>query len=182
MSNSVSRVITAKDYARREGVGSVLARIEKLAAGIKRRGGAQVRLAAGEATGFAVLARIEFGQWLARCDECGGAEMVDPDEPIYFCFGCGNRANNGRLRPVVFPAAAERAEIERLVLERPVDDRRGLDDLDRAFQAKPLLFAQVGEALLPLSRSWEPGESVEELERQNEAVRAWRASLAGGVE
>jgi hypothetical protein len=104
---------------------------------------------------------------------------VDPDEPVFFCFGCGNRENAGYLRPVIFPPA--RLEIEKLVLERPVDDIRGLDDLDRAPQARPLVFAQVDRGdgnivTLPLSRSWTPNETVEELMRQNQAVYDWKGA------
>jgi len=141
--------------------------------------GQRVNVAGAEPRGFAVEAEIEFGQWVGRC-ACGEVEMVDPDEPIFFCFGCGNRSNNGYLRPVIFPA--ERAMIEQLVLQRPVDDARGLDDLDRAYQAKPLLFAEVLEedgqvVTLPLTRSWTPNESVEDLINQNGAVYAWQESL-----
>jgi hypothetical protein len=154
-----------------------------MAASISQRSGASIVVSSSEAKGFAVFAQVEFGQWIAKC-ECGGVEFVDPHEPIFFCFGCANRTNGGALRPVIFPD--ERAEIERLVLERPVDDLRGLDDLDRAYQAKPIVFAEVtrdNESFtLPLSRSWTPNESVDELRRQNEAVYAWRAQLENGGE
>jgi hypothetical protein len=169
---SVNYIITAKHYAAREGAANVYERILKLAKKMSQRG-TSLQVAGPDARGFAVFAEIDFGQWLAHC-ECGGAEMVDPNEPIFFCFGCGNRANDGYLRPVIFPKAAERAKIERLVLERPVDDLRGLDDLDRAYQAKPVLFAQIEGELRPLSRSWKPGESLDELKRQNKAVATWR--------
>jgi hypothetical protein len=173
---SVDYIITAKHYAQREGAASVFERIQKIARTLSQRGGTIIQIASADPQGFAVLAEIEFGQWIARC-ECGGAEMVDPDEPIFFCFGCGNRTNRRYLRPVHFPEAAERAEIERLVLERPVDDARGLDDLDRAYQSKTLLYVDAGTAILPLSRSWKPGESLDELKRQNQPVYAWRKSM-----
>jgi len=176
---SVDRIISAKDYAARDGAGSVLERIQKIAANLSQRRGV-VLVIAPQPRGFAVQAEIEFGQWIARCS-CGGAEMVDPDEPIFFCFSCGNRENQQYLRPVHFPK--NRAEIEQLVLERPVDDARGLDDLDRAFQARPLLFADVkqpgGQVVsLPLSRSWLPGESLAELRKQNKPVYAWLQNQA----
>lgn len=181
---SVNRIITAKDFARRERAASVTERIKKMAKDISARGGIQVHINGTETRGFAVFAEIDFGRWIARC-ECGGAEMVDPDEPVFFDFSCANRENNHALRPVIFPEPEERAEIERLVLERPVDDRRGLDDLERAYLAKPILFAQkkvgkgaAGTITVPLSRSWAPGESVDDLREQNKAVDAWRKDLA----
>jgi hypothetical protein len=183
--DAINYIITAKHYAQREGASSVLERIKKLAAKINQRGGAQIQIK-NEVRGFAVLAEIEFGQWIAHC-ECDGAEFVDPGEPIFFCFGCGNRSNSGDLRPVIFPQARE--EIERLVLERPVNDLRGLDALDRAYQAKPMIMVEVsqtnsdqmGTSLLPLTRSWTPNETVEELREQNKAVWAWRESQKGSV-
>ncbi len=182
MITSVNRIITARDYALREGCENVFQRIQKMINTVKARGGPLLFIASPVPSGFSVQAEIEFGQWIAHCS-CGGAEMVDPAEPIFYCFGCGNRENGGLLRPVIFPA--ERETIEQLILERPVDDARGLDDLDRAYQARPVLLVQVEQtdgtsALLPLSRSWLPGESVEEIRRQNEPVYAWRAALADG--
>jgi len=56
-----------------------------------------------------VMARIDFGRWIADC-ECGGAEYVSPEDPIFFCFSCGNTQYHGAIRPVVFPA--KRDEIE----------------------------------------------------------------------
>jgi hypothetical protein len=179
---SVDYIITAKHYCAREGAKTVRERIKKLAEAIRRRNGVIFTHLDEIPRGFAVLAEIDFGQWIGRCG-CGGAEFVDADEPVFFCFGCGNRENSGYLRPVFFPD--DKAEIERLVLERPVDDVRGMDDLDRAAQARTLVFKQVvdvdgNQKLLALSRSWIPGESVEDLIEQNQAVYAWRASLANG--
>jgi hypothetical protein len=180
--DSVNRIITAKDYATRDGVRTVRERIKKLAHAIRQRSSVVFLHLDEEPRGFAVFAEIDFGQWIGRC-ACGGCEFVDPGEPIFMCFGCGNRDNAGYLRPVIFPA--ERAEIERLVLERPVNDVRGLDDLDRAYQARPLVFAQMADAHgspvnLPLSRSWAPGESVHDLVQQNKAIHAWQASQKTG--
>jgi len=176
---SVGYIVTAKHYATRDGARTVRERIQRLAIGIRQRNGLINLHVNDDPKGFAVLAEIDFGQWIGHC-ECGGAEFVDHEEPIFMCFSCGNRNNAGYLRPVIFPA--ERETIEALVLERPVNDLRGLDDLDRAYQAKPLLFAQMENSdgtsqALPLSRSWTPNESVDELRRQNKAVYAWRASL-----
>lgn len=140
-------------------------------------------------TGTPVDALIWQGQWIAHC-ECGSASFVDPDEPIFFCFGCGNRLNDSHPRPVRFPPAEERKEIERLILERPVNDVAGLDDRERAGMAKPILVVertvteneQSRVMTLPLVRSWLPGQSAEELRKeQDEPIRKWRKELKHGV-
>ncbi len=41
-------------------------------------------------------------RWVAMC-ECGGAEVVDPNEPVFFCCSCGNAKVGGLWRPVNFP-------------------------------------------------------------------------------
>ena len=40
--------------------------------------------------------------------ECGGAEYVCRAEPVFYCLSCGNAANSGRLRPVLFEEDLER--------------------------------------------------------------------------
>lgn len=59
-----------------------------------------------------VFARLEVGRWIADC-KCGGAEYVDPADPIFFCMSCGNTEYGGAIRPVVFPE--KRNEIEAAV-------------------------------------------------------------------
>ena len=41
-------------------------------------------------------------RWVAVC-ECGGAEVVTLEEPVFFCCSCGNAGVGGRWRPVTFP-------------------------------------------------------------------------------
>jgi len=152
-------------------------------------------------TGVPVVARIWQGQWIADC-ECNGASFVDPDEPVFFCFSCGNRANGSKPRPVKFPPEAERLEIERLLLERPVDDLAGLTDLERAGMAKPVLFVEAPLSMdtstspqnedhilggerqvrtVPLVRSWESHETVADLRaQQEEAIHKWHYELREG--
>lgn len=117
--------------------------------------------------GGAVLAYIHQGQWIAAC-ECEGHEFVDPADPVFFCWGCVNRANDGYLRPVQFPENWE--EIEALILERPVDDLRGASDLERAAQARAKVVVVTDEGEYPLVRSWKPGESAEEIRAQNSVL------------
>jgi hypothetical protein len=181
---SLDYIITAKHYAAREGAKTVKERILRIRERLHKNNGIRLTIAEADKapSGKAVRAEINFGQWIAVC-ECGGAEFVDPDEPLFFCFSCGNRANESRIRPVTFPPKSERELIERLVLERPVDDLRGMTDLERAHQARALIYQQVeteaggASVALPLTRCWTPDESLQELTLQNIAITAWRESL-----
>lgn len=169
-------IITAKHYG-----GSAKHYIKKIQQQIHRRGVAvTVRDLDAEPTGVPVAARIWQGQWIADC-ECMSASFVDPDEPLFFCFGCGNRMNAGKPRPVLFPPESERREIERLLLERPVDDLAGLTDNERAGMARPVLHVEGENGTLhPLVRAWEPGQSVEDLHNeQDEVIRTWKAVKHG---
>lgn len=205
---SVDYIITAKHYAEREGVESVKERILKMRADLHKKQGVVIQIEnIDKPLGAAVKARIWQGQWIADC-ECGGAEFVAPEEPIFFCFGCANRQNGHRPRPVEFLPEVEREEIEQLILERPVNDLAGLTDLERAGMAQPILYVEVVEEnmlqpsliehlaamketgkpaakkvtkLLPLVRSWEPGETAADLRSQQEAViRKWKEALKTG--
>lgn len=193
---SVNRIISAKDYG-----GSTKAYIrkwqkEKMKAGIQ----VLIRDIDQPATGKPLPAVIWQGQWIVRTDCCNSASFVDPDEPIFVCFTCANRANDNRPRPVLFPPEAERKEIERLILERPVEDVAGLTDMERAGLARPLLYVEVEELEIstggpagfmdmqqmqprtvkrtyPLVRSWE-GESLEALHaEQDVVVKNWHKKL-----
>jgi len=197
---SVDYIVSAKHYG-----GSARGYIRRMQQDIHRRGiPVTIKDLDGEPTGVPVVARVWQGQWIAEC-ECRGACFVDPEEPVFFCFGCGNRANGQKPRPVIFPE--DWKAIEQVLLERPVDDLAGLTDLERAGMAKPVLFVEVeisvrpdiqrvAQALrtgapipadekriqhLPLVRSWEPGETVEQLRSQQDApIRKWRKEIAGG--
>lgn len=74
------------------------------------------------ATGDPVVSQVHEGRWVALC-ECGGAEVVDPEEPYFYCFSCHNVINGGRPRPVDFPA--QWRAIERTLLARPKATQRG---------------------------------------------------------
>lgn len=175
--DSVNYIISAKHYG-----GSAREYIRKMQQNIHRTRGVAVTIKAldAEPTGTPVYARIWQGQWIADC-ECNGACFVDPDEPIFFCFTCGNRANGQQPRPVIFPPEDERKEIERLLLERPVDDLAGLTDNERAGMARPVLYLEdeTGSAK-PLVRAWEPGESVADLHsQQHELINNWKQKSGG---
>jgi hypothetical protein len=182
MSNftSVNYIITAKHY----GNGSARGYIRNMQKLIHQRRGVSVTINGleDEPTGAPVEARIWQGQWIADC-ECRSASFVDPDEPVFMCFGCGNRANGQKPRPVIFPPEAERKEIERLLLERPVDDLAGLTDLERAGMARALINVEneQGERL-PLTRSWNPGQSPADLHAEQDIhVKNWHKALKEGT-
>jgi len=109
-----------------------------------------------------VNAQIDFGAWIAVCEKCGGAEYADPDFAFFFCEGCKNQYVGGAAIAVVFPA--ERAEIEKAVLERKILRRGGVGEVAQTRQAFP--------AVLGASRSWIAGETPELLREQHTALIA----------
>ena len=164
----MDKIITAHDYSKDEGAGGrILPRIKKFQEGWRNRGAI---IQVDEAVeGKPVYAEINQGAWIAQC-ECGGAEFVAPDEPVFFCCSCVNRANQSKLRPVIFPD--DIAAIEAELLSRKVNDVRGITDKERAFLATPLITfkdEQGGEH--PATRSWVPGETVEDLKKQNKMIK-----------
>jgi len=98
-------VKTAKDQAIKEGHKKVKDRIISWAA---RSGHNYID---DRVAGIPVYARIDWGRWIADC-ECGGAEYVDHEEPLFFCMSCGNSGTSGRARKVIFPKNREAIEIE----------------------------------------------------------------------
>lgn len=163
--NSVSYIVTAKHYAEREGCATVKERILKRREALhKTKNIALNVLGLDKPSGVEVRARIWQGQWIADC-ECGGAEFVEPTEPVFYCFSCGNRDNNNYVRPVEFPA--QREEIEAAILARPVHDVRGLTDLERAGLATAAVVVIADGNEYPLVRSWTAGETLDEILEQN---------------
>jgi hypothetical protein len=143
----MDHIITAKDITERDGALNLHEWIMRL---VSLRG-FTIR---SSVEGNAVTARIDAGRWIADC-ECGGAEYVDPGEPIFFCFSCGNAGNKSSLRPVAFPRT--RVAIENALLVRPVTLRGGKGMIEQAMRAAP--------AGLP--RSWSPGISAKHLATAN---------------
>jgi len=62
--------------------------------------------------------RINQGRWITDCDNCTGAENVTADDPVMYCFSCGNSHLDGQLAPVQFPGETDRRKIEELLLVR----------------------------------------------------------------
>jgi len=90
--------------------------------------------------GRPVVARVNHGRWVAHC-ECGGAEIVDPKDPVFMCLSCANSdhqvGGRFRLRPISFPI--DRSDIEEALLFRPD----------------------------PSKRNWTAGETLERLRQEN---------------
>jgi hypothetical protein len=201
---NVDHIITAKHYG-----GSAREYIRKTQRKIHMERGIAVTIKDldKEPIGVPVYGYIRRGQWLADC-ECNSTSFVDPDEPIFFCFGCGNRSNGQKPRPVIFPPDDERKEIERLLLLRPVDDLRGLTDNERAGMAEPVLYVEIEEEefqtptlddmmvmaqtgklpprartvkTLPLPRSWDVGETIDDLhDQQDRVIKLWKQKIQDG--
>ena len=72
--------------------------------------GLGLTMAPGPAVGPPLDARVNHGRWLVHCPDCAGAELVDPEEPFFFCLSCGNEGSGGRVRRVRFPAGRELIE------------------------------------------------------------------------
>jgi len=159
------KVINAQDYMKREHVNTMKERINKIC---KKMGDTlDTPFVDCEPVGKPVYAEVNFGQWLAVC-ECGGAESVDPDEPIFYCFSCGNYTNHGKPRKVIFPPKKEIKDIETVLLKRPVIIKGGTHMIERTINARPAIIDNKGV----LSRSWKPGETVKDLRKENESIKA----------
>lgn len=153
-----SKMITARSVVGRLGYATHLAWIQTMSHQQRHRLDTPFT---GRVSGQPVLARIDFGRWIADC-ECGGAEYVDLDERVFYCFSCGNRAHGGNARPVTFPPEEDIVEIEKLLMDRPIEEGKGGNDIEKALLGQPL----VGE----LSRSWDPDESIQDLIDQNKEL------------
>lgn len=81
-------------------------------------------------------------RWIARCPDCpGGSSYVWIDGPhVMWCLACANQQIGHRWRPVVLPK--ERLEIERLLSLRPLSSQR----------------------------AWVPGETLDDLLRDNRGL------------
>lgn len=159
----MDKIINALDYAQREGYKTVKQHTIAWCKNMNKRFKLATPFVDCEPIGKHVKAEVNFGQWIANC-ECGGAESVYVKEPFFYCKTCGNYDNKGKPRPVKFPKNVE--EIEKLLLKRPVKQMRGIHYIERNIYAQPLISDDIGL----LSRSWLPGESTKDLEKENEAI------------
>lgn len=96
------------------------------------------------ATARPLVASVNGGNWIARCD-CGGRGVPSPggivfaETPVVFCLRCRNGGTGRGWRPVTLPPSRARAQIERVLLCR----------------------ANAAD------QNWEPGESIGDLLDQN---------------
>lgn len=153
----MSKIINGSDVANEKGFGSFREYMQKLPdrkPGIPRWNGKILE-------SDPVKARVDFGRWLADC-ECGGAEYVYPGDPIFFCFSCGNKKQKGAARPVEFPDSITLSEIEFELLDRPIIETIGMSPSTIALNSRPVMNS--------LSRSWNPGETVEDLKKQKKVM------------
>lgn len=104
---------------------------------IRKRFGRVADLNLAHATGAPVLAHVNAGRWLWRC-ECGAANHVWLGGGNV-CLECNNASTHGRPRVVVMPSAGQREQIERMLMMRR--DKR--------------------------TRNWQPGETLAEAWRDN---------------
>ncbi len=153
----MKRLITARDVARRDGHATVKAFLMALMEKSIERGYFKVRWDGDHVGGAPVIAFVDFGRWLARC-ECGQHNYVDPHDPVMFCAQCGN-GNSGLGRLVIFPA--NRDEIERLLLLRPVINHPAAKNVvEQALLARPKIAM--------LTRNWFPAQSTADLFEMNQ--------------
>lgn len=59
-----------------------------------------------------VVARVDWGRWLADCPFCGGAELVSRTAGVFYCLSCGMAKQGGRPMRAVFPDGLEEIEAE----------------------------------------------------------------------
>lgn len=67
-----------------------------------------------------VEASVNHGRWIVE-SYCANAQLVDNEDPRFFCINCGNDDNGGKWYGVVFPA--ELTAIEDALVVRPLENR-----------------------------------------------------------
>ena len=158
----MDKILTALDYAKLNGCKTVREYIDIIAMKMGKRLDTPIT---GNPAGKEVEAEINWGRWIAKCPNCNGAEDVDPNEPIFYCFSCGNYQNDGKPRPVKFPS--DYKKIEKEILKRPVKFTSGTNQVERLANAIPVMTTERGI----LSRSWVPRETLDDLKEQNEPLK-----------
>lgn len=92
--------------------------------------------------GAPVQAYVNHGRWIAECPDCNGAQIMSETERRFWCLSCGNAAINFAWRHVRLP--------------------RDRDDIESTLMLRPA--ARPDKAI---TRNWNAGETVEELEQEN---------------
>ena len=67
-----------------------------------------------------ISAEVNDGRWVGRCtnEACGGAQIVSPNDPRFFCTYCHNVDGDGEWLEVHFPE--DWKEKEKILDRRPV--------------------------------------------------------------
>ena len=95
-----------------------------------------------------VRAYINEGRWIVECpSECGGAVIPSLKLRAFMCPNCANLENDGMWYRAIFPP--DYRQIENALLRRP--NRRG-----------PMFPHEAR------NRNWIPGETLEDLQRENQ--------------
>lgn len=79
----------------------------------------------GEAAELAAF--VNDDRWLVRCDDCGDAQFVWFEEPLFMCAGCFNRRYGYSWRRVVLPAGSTASRVEAVLRLRPRTEDRNWD-------------------------------------------------------
>ncbi len=85
---------------------------------------------------------VNHGRWIVECPTlgCGGAQLASSTDNRFFCTDCLNVLVEGRWMAVKWPPASDVRRIDAVLTPRPVE-----------------------------ARNWRPGESIADLEAENEA-------------
>lgn len=150
----MDKIYNANDYAQARGFDNLRSMLSS-----NSYSGYDTPFANVEPAGEPIIAFVSFGFWIGKC-ECNGAEYTAQGEPFY-CMSCGNYANAGIPRPVVFPDNI--SEIETELLRRPILEGTGRNAFERAQRARAVVNSEHGY----LSRTWLPSETIEDLRAQN---------------
>lgn len=142
----MSRLITAEEFFNQDGIMGVVDNGTNIPAALwanYRHPSSEPVEPQGDADGPVTVAFVNQGRWIAVCPfGCGSAQVVAESDRRFYCCGdngCQNWSVGNMTIPVVWPEAELQAQIEDLLMLRP-----------RVF------------------RNWEPGETLELLDLENE--------------
>lgn len=158
---TLKRLVTAADIVARDAMPDLKTWFASVAMGNGQR-------FTGRMKGDPVDALVDWGRWSARCPDpdCSGSVYVDPEDPIFYCNNCGNDLNDGDLYPVNFPSKTDRKKIAKILLARPVKEKKVPGGPAAvAYNSTPTILGPLGEPLIP--RSWDPSISIDELKKDN---------------
>jgi hypothetical protein len=92
------------------------------------------------APGAPLPVEMNANRWIAKCPDCNGAEFVWFNQPLFMCASCWNGSVGGKWRRLRLPTEEEEEAVEGVLAARPALE----------------------------NRNWVPGESIEDLENENE--------------